>query len=38
MVFIEAFFEGVINGVDGSLADFIAVEGVDVGFLDEEND
>ncbi len=37
MVFdVKAFLEGIIHGVDGGFAIFVAVHGVDVGFLDKE--
>ena len=36
MFFVETFFEGVIHGVDGGFAFFVAVHGIDIGFLDEE--
>ena len=32
--FVEVFFEGVVHGVDGSLAGVVALHGVEVGFLD----
>ena len=34
--FVEAFFKGVIHGVDGGFAIFITFESVEVAFLDEE--
>lgn len=34
---VIVFFERVIHGVDGGLAVVVAIHGVDIGFLDEEN-
>ena len=36
VVFVKAFFEGIVHGVNGGLAVFVALEGVEVGFLDEK--
>ena len=36
VVLVETFFEGVVHGVDGGLAVGVAVDGVDVGLLDKE--
>ena len=33
MLFVEAFFEGVIHGVDGGFAGFVALHGVEIGLL-----
>lgn len=38
MVLEETFFESVIHGIDSGFAGFVAVHGVDVGFLNEEDD
>ena len=38
MLLVEAFFEGVVHGVDSDFAVFVTVEGVEIGFLDEEDD
>lgn len=38
MVGVEAFFEGVVHGIDGNLAGFVSGECVEVGLLDEEKD
>ena len=38
VVLVEAFFESVVDGVDGGFLDIVAVEGVEIGFLDEGND
>ena len=35
---VEAFFEGVVHGVDGGLAGFVAGHGVEILFLYEEED
>ena len=35
---VITFFEGVVDGVDGSLAGLVALHGGDVGILDEEED
>ena len=37
VVFIETFFKSVVDGVDGGFTGVVAMEGVKVGFLDEEN-
>lgn len=36
VVFKEAFFEGVVHGVDGGFTILVAGESIEVGFLDEE--
>lgn len=36
MIFVKAFLECVIHGIDGSLALLIATHGIDVGLLDKE--
>ena len=36
MIFVEAFLECVIHGIDGGLALLIATHGIDVGFLNEK--
>ena len=37
VLFVEAFFESIVHGVDGDFAIFVALHGVDIRFLDEEN-
>lgn len=37
MLFVEVFFESIVHGVDGDFAIFVALHGVDIRFLDEEN-
>lgn len=36
MSLVKAFLEGIIHGVDGGFAIFVAFESVKVGFLNEE--
>ena len=36
MLRVETFFEGIVHGVDGSFAVFIAIESVEIGFLEEK--
>ena len=36
MIFEIAFFQGIIHGIDSDFAIFVAFHGIDVGFLDEE--
>ena len=36
MFWVETFFEGIIHGVDGGFARFVALHGGDIGVLDEE--
>ena len=36
VIFVKTFFKGVIHSVDGSLAIFVSIKSIDVGFLDEE--
>lgn len=36
VLFIETFFESVIHSVDGGLAIFVALESVEIGFLDKK--
>lgn len=38
VVFVKALLEGIIHGVDGGLAVFIAFQGVEIRLLDEEKD
>ncbi len=38
MVFEETFFESVVHGVNGSFALLVAVESVEVRFLNEKQD
>ena len=38
VLFEKAFFESVIHGIDGGFTGFVAVHGVDIGFLNEKDD
>ena len=38
MFLVEAFFEGVIHSIDSGLAIVITLEGIEIGFLNEEED
>ena len=36
VVFVKAFLEGVIHGVNGNFTIFVTFHGVEIGFLDEK--
>lgn len=38
VLFVEAFFESIVHGVNGSFSVFVTFESVNVGFLDEKED
>lgn len=37
VVFVKAFLEGVVDGVDSGFAGFVAIESINVGFLNEKD-
>lgn len=38
VLFVEAFFKGIVHSINGGFTSFVAVESVDVGFLNEKDD
>ena len=36
VVFVETLFQSVIHGVDGDFAGFVAIESIEIVFLDEK--
>ena len=38
MVFVEAFFKGVIKSIDGDFAVFVASHGINIGLLYKKKD
>ena len=36
VLFIEAFFEGIIHGINGSFAVFVTLKSVEIGLLNKE--